>query len=214
MATENTVESGASALALKEKGNEAFRAGDYAAAERFYSEGIAADPKCAQLYSNRSATRANLGRHADALSDANEACILDPAFPRARVRKIATLTALGRHEEAAQFGDAAVAEFPNDVAISVATKRAKEAGELAVKSDVVDFAVNKSIAEAAVRERDYTEAEKNYAKAIATMESLVARMPPEQAAPIQAQIDELRAKMQSELGTAQASTAGVESSQK
>eukprot|EP00039_Didymoeca_costata_P016120 m.283721 g.283721 ORF g.283721 m.283721 type:complete len:86 (-) comp16338_c2_seq97:115-372(-) len=76
--------------------------------------------------------------------------------------------------------------------------------EKEVKSDVVDFAINKSAGEQAVREKDYGEAAKSYASSIAMMENLVAKMPPEQAAPFQAKIEQLRQNMQAELAAAEA----------
>jgi len=96
-----------------------------------------------------------------------------------------------------------VARFPGDVLVAAALERAKSAqADAALKVDVVDFAVNKTNGEAALRSKDYAAAEANYAKTIATMEGLLARLPHDQSAPMRAKIEALRAKMKIELGEA------------
>jgi tetratricopeptide (TPR) repeat protein len=194
------------AAGLKEEGNAAFSAQDYVNADRLYTEAIQLDPTSAPLHSNRCAARTSLGRHLEALADAERACELDENWPRGPVRKITTLTALERYADAIESGREAADRFPDDAAIAGALKRAIDAQTAsAVKADVVDFAVNKSIGEAAVRSGDYLSAEQNYSKTIETMEGLIGRLPAEQAAPIRAQIEVLRTKMRTELGNAQAS---------
>lgn len=58
----------------KERGNEAYQAGNFSEAVDLYTEGIEQEPNNAALFSNRSAAYLNLGEHGKAKRDA-EICI-------------------------------------------------------------------------------------------------------------------------------------------
>ena len=75
----------------KERGNTAFAAGSYDVAHSEYSAALEADPALrtpfvAQLFSNRAAAAARLGRFAEAEADAEEAIEIDPSYAKAYVR--------------------------------------------------------------------------------------------------------------------------------
>ncbi|KAI9678360.1 MAG: hypothetical protein M1817_006307 [Caeruleum heppii] len=57
------------ALYFKEEGNKCFRAGDYKAAEGFYTQAIVADPSNHQLFTNRAFARIKLNAWEDVISD-------------------------------------------------------------------------------------------------------------------------------------------------
>lgn len=67
---------------FKEKGNNAYQDGDYAAAVHFYSEGIENEPTNAILFSNRSAAYLKLGDFDMAKRDADMCIELDPKWSK------------------------------------------------------------------------------------------------------------------------------------
>jgi len=99
--------------ALKQRGDDAFRRGDTAAAARAWTEAAAAagrsGPDARRLavacLANASRAQLDRGRAADALRAATEAISLDPDHPRARYFRAWALLALGRLDDA----DAAIA---------------------------------------------------------------------------------------------------------
>ena len=76
----------ARAEALRAAGNAAFRRGDWATAERRYSEALMVTPDSHMLYSNRASAFSKLKRYADALGDAKEAVSLQPTWPKGWLR--------------------------------------------------------------------------------------------------------------------------------
>ncbi|XP_028451742.1 tetratricopeptide repeat protein 1 [Perca flavescens] len=79
-------------LALKEKGNSQFKAGDWAEAERSYTEALGFCPVCfsrerAVLFSNRAAARLHLELKDSAISDCSRAIELNPDYVRALLRR-------------------------------------------------------------------------------------------------------------------------------
>jgi stress-induced-phosphoprotein 1 len=71
----------------REEGNNVFKAGDFAAAVKLYSESIKRDPGDARGYNNRAAAYMKLMALPEALKDANEAIKVDPKFVKAYIRK-------------------------------------------------------------------------------------------------------------------------------
>ena len=79
----------------KEKGNAAFKAGDYSAAVQCYSKAIESVKENAQngeiklevLYSNRSAAYVKYGKPEEALKDAEECLKISPHWGKAYGRK-------------------------------------------------------------------------------------------------------------------------------
>ena len=76
------------ALALKEKGNDAFKRKEYEVAEKFYSEGIEISSEKSSLdmrplWTNRAICRNILKKHEDALGDCFLALWIDPKCTKA-----------------------------------------------------------------------------------------------------------------------------------
>ncbi|XP_032364231.1 tetratricopeptide repeat protein 1 isoform X6 [Etheostoma spectabile] len=79
-------------LTLKEKGNSQFKAGDWAAAARSYTEALGFCPVCfsperSVLFSNRAAARLHLELKDAAISDCSRAIELNPDYVRALLRR-------------------------------------------------------------------------------------------------------------------------------
>ena len=91
--------------ALKEKGNELFKRGDYAGALDFFSSALElCDQKdAAVLFCNRSACYANLQDLTQSIADAKHALSLDKHYQKAYYRLVRALTQLGRLREARQY---------------------------------------------------------------------------------------------------------------
>ncbi|KAJ1672045.1 Hsp90 cochaperone [Coemansia sp. RSA 25] len=85
---------------LKAKGNEAFAAGNHAAAIDFFSQAIELDPSNHVLYSNRSASHSSLKNYTDALADAEKTVELMPAWAKGYSRKGAALFGLQEYAQA------------------------------------------------------------------------------------------------------------------
>jgi len=71
----------------REKGNELFKAKDWAGAKKEYDEALRRNPTDAKLYSNRAAALTKLLAYPDALRDLDECLKLDPNFIKAYSRK-------------------------------------------------------------------------------------------------------------------------------
>jgi len=71
----------------REKGNECFKAKDWAGAKKEYDEALRRNPSDAKLYSNRAAALTKLLAYPDALRDLDECLKLDPTFIKAYSRK-------------------------------------------------------------------------------------------------------------------------------
>lgn len=67
---------------FKEKGNQAYQAGEYSKAVDSYTEGIEQEPTNAVLFSNRSAAYLNLGEYDKAKRDAEMCIELDPKWSK------------------------------------------------------------------------------------------------------------------------------------
>lgn len=68
------------------------------------------------------------------------------------------------------------------------------------QGDVVDFAVNKTAAETALKGGNYAQAESSYGNSLKVMEAMLDKLPPDKAAEIQAKLDAVRQSMKTELG--------------
>lgn len=64
----------------REEGNAQFKAGDFAAAVKSYTESIKRDPNDPKAYNNRAAAYTKLVALPEALKDADEAIRVDPTF--------------------------------------------------------------------------------------------------------------------------------------
>lgn len=71
----------------KEKGNDAFKLGDYHQALKWYSEAIDRNPKNHLLYSNRVAALTKIGQMPAALEDCDRCIELCPTFAKIYNRK-------------------------------------------------------------------------------------------------------------------------------
>lgn len=92
------------ASSLKERGNAAFRAGDWPEALRCYTSALNAhrenDRDKSVLYKNRAAVYNKLGQHEDAVRDCCASLDIVADDPKALYRRCAAYELLGRHEEA------------------------------------------------------------------------------------------------------------------
>eukprot|EP00742_Colponemidia_sp_Colp-10_P009493 GILJ01010354.1.p1 GENE.GILJ01010354.1~~GILJ01010354.1.p1 ORF type:complete len:607 (-),score=103.19 GILJ01010354.1:130-1950(-) len=89
-----------SAIAWKDKGNEAFALKDYPAAIEAYTKAIEIDSAHAVLYSNRSAAYLENDQYEEAFDDAAKTLELDIQWPKAYFRRGKALQALKHWEEA------------------------------------------------------------------------------------------------------------------
>jgi ankyrin repeat protein len=89
------------ALELKAKGNGHFSKKEWEPAHDFYSQAIAANPKEATFYSNRSACCMSMHRPKEALQDAVFARALRPTWSKACYRMAVARLELERYEDAA-----------------------------------------------------------------------------------------------------------------
>ncbi|OXH42341.1 stress-induced-phosphoprotein 1 [Cryptococcus neoformans] len=71
----------------REEGNEAFKKGDFAGAQKHYSEAIKRLPTDPRAYNNRAACYTKLLALPEALKDAETAISIDPTFIKAYIRK-------------------------------------------------------------------------------------------------------------------------------
>ncbi|KAM6495682.1 activator of Hsp70 and Hsp90 chaperone [Amanita muscaria] len=86
--------------AAREEGNNQFKAGDFAAAVRSYTESIKRDPSDARGYNNRAAAYMKLVALPEGLKDANEAIKVDPNFVKAYIRKATILHGMREYAKA------------------------------------------------------------------------------------------------------------------
>lgn len=88
------------ALELKERGNELFRAGEYAAAAETYTRALALDDGNAVCRHNRAVCKLRLHDYAGAAEDATRALEAKPDYARALGTLGSALTHLGQHDRA------------------------------------------------------------------------------------------------------------------
>ncbi|DBB14684.1 TPA: hypothetical protein ACH3X3_004307 [Trebouxia sp. C0006] len=97
------------ATALKQAGNVAFAQGNFAEALQVYLEAAAYQPQdkteAAKLYSNISATLAELGEYSQAVEAANQVVKLQPSWEKGYLRKIQALISLQQYTEAIETSE-------------------------------------------------------------------------------------------------------------
>ncbi|XP_063990372.1 sperm-associated antigen 1 [Diachasmimorpha longicaudata] len=97
----------------REKGNEAFRAGDYQEALQQYSLSLQIDSTI-NGYNNRAITYIKLGKFEEAIQDCNRVLSLDYLNVKAILRRAAALESLGRRQEALEDYSAVLQLEPNN----------------------------------------------------------------------------------------------------
>lgn len=85
---------------MKEKGNQAFSAGNLTEAVNLYTQAIELDSGNHVLYSNRSAAYAKACKYDEALKDANKVLEIKPTWVKGLSRKVAALVGLKKHDDA------------------------------------------------------------------------------------------------------------------
>ncbi|KAF5357580.1 hypothetical protein D9758_007450 [Tetrapyrgos nigripes] len=84
----------------REEGNTQFKAGDFVASVKSYTEAINRDPSDARAYNNRAAAYTKLVALPEALKDVNKAIEIDPSFVKAYTRKANVLLSMREHAKA------------------------------------------------------------------------------------------------------------------
>ncbi|KAL6847247.1 hypothetical protein ACP4OV_023100 [Aristida adscensionis] len=113
----------AAAAALKDQGNEQFKAGSYLKAAALYTQAIKLDPGNATLYSNRAAAFLQLVKLSKALADAETTINLKPQWEKGYFRKGCVLEAMERYEEAVSAFQIALQHNPQNAEVSRKIKR-------------------------------------------------------------------------------------------
>ncbi|KAL1753894.1 hypothetical protein FB107DRAFT_276295 [Schizophyllum commune] len=105
------------AQAAKEKGNTAFKSGDYVAAVGHYTEAILADKHDPTFFLNRAAAYLKLGKLEDAERDCTSTLAIDPQNVKALFRRGQARQGIGKLEDAIQDLKAALKREPNNDAV-------------------------------------------------------------------------------------------------
>ncbi|KAM5572804.1 hypothetical protein ABKV19_012721 [Rosa sericea] len=101
----------------KAKGNAAYSAGDYTAAITHFTEAINLAPTNHVLYSNRSASYANLHKYSDALADAKKTVELKPDWVKGYSRLGSAHHGLGHFDDAVSAYKKGLEIDPNNAAL-------------------------------------------------------------------------------------------------
>ena len=104
----------AAAAKYKAQGNAALEGGMLSEAVELYTQAIRLDPSDVVFFSNRSAALTKLRRFAEALSDAEAAVALRPAWAKGHARCGAALSGLDEHARAARAYARALELLPGD----------------------------------------------------------------------------------------------------
>ncbi|KXL50699.1 MAG: hypothetical protein FE78DRAFT_158431 [Acidomyces sp. 'richmondensis'] len=102
------------AVALKNKGNEAFKNHDWPTAIEYYTKAIEADGTQPSFYTNRAQANIKLEAYGYAIADASKAIELDPSFVKAYYRRAVANTAILRHGDAIHDWKMVVRKNPTD----------------------------------------------------------------------------------------------------
>ncbi|QRW16272.1 stress-induced-phosphoprotein 1 [Rhizoctonia solani] len=93
----------------REEGNAQFKAGDFAASVKSYTESIKRDPNDPRGYNNRAAAYNKLAALPEALKDVETAIKVDPKFVKAYIRKSTILFAMREYTKAMEAAQEATA---------------------------------------------------------------------------------------------------------
>jgi len=102
------------AVALKNKGNDAFRNQNWPAALEFYSKAIDAYDKDPSFYTNRAQAHIKLEAYGYAVQDADKALALDSNNVKAYYRRASANTAILKHREALRDWKLVIRKAPGD----------------------------------------------------------------------------------------------------
>jgi hypothetical protein len=122
------MEAAARADELKALANRAVAHADFAGAVKHLSEAIELRPNLKELWSNRAFAFSSLGRHADALADAQHCMKIAPGFSKGHLRAGRALISLGRFDDAVDLLEDAVDAMPQDYALQEALADAVAGG--------------------------------------------------------------------------------------
>nr|XP_019703248.1 hsp70-Hsp90 organizing protein 3 [Elaeis guineensis] len=100
MAEKGAAASGGGGAALKDQGNEFFKAGNHLKAAALYTQAIKLEPNNPTLYSNRAAAFLHLVKLSKALADAEMTITLKPQWEKGYFRKGCILEAMERYDDA------------------------------------------------------------------------------------------------------------------
>lgn len=113
----------AASAALKDQGNEQFKAGNYLKAAALYTQAIKLDPDNPTLYSNRAAAFLHLVKLNKALADADMTIKLKPQWEKGHFRKGCVLESMEHYEEAISSFQIALQHNPQNTEVSRKIKR-------------------------------------------------------------------------------------------
>ncbi|KAK4506070.1 hypothetical protein PRZ48_004035 [Zasmidium cellare] len=102
------------AVALKNKGNEAFKAKDWPSAIEWYDKAIEANPNEPSFYTNRAQAHIKMEAYGYAIADATKAIELNPDFVKAYYRRAVANTAILKHGDAIHDWKVVVRKNPSD----------------------------------------------------------------------------------------------------
>ncbi|KAL1744087.1 hypothetical protein HDZ31DRAFT_39491 [Schizophyllum fasciatum] len=105
------------AQTAKDKGNSAFKSGDYATAIGHYTEAILADKNDPTFFLNRAAAYLKLGKLEDAERDCTSTLAIDPQNVKALFRRGQARQGVGKVDEAIKDFKAALRKEPNNDAV-------------------------------------------------------------------------------------------------
>ena len=112
---------------LKSMANLAVAKSDFSTAVAHLTEALRMKPGAKELWSNRAFALSALGRHEDALQDAQQCIRLAPTFSKGHLRAGRALIALGRHNDATNLLEDAFEQMPQDYALKEALEEALSA---------------------------------------------------------------------------------------